>query len=161
MQLPQPTEHHQWLDQLVGEWRTESEWSMGDDQPAMKTTGKQITRSLGGFWTLGEMETIETEGEPMKSLITLGFDPLRGKFVGTFIASCMSFHWLYEGTLDDQRRILTLETSGPSFANDGSMSKYQDVIEWVDENTYLFWSRYQLGDGSWKRFMNGKHTRMS
>ncbi len=107
------------------------------------------------------METIETEGEPMKSLITLGFDPLRGKFVGTFIASCMSFHWLYEGTLDDQRRILTLETSGPSFANDGSMSKYQDVIEWVDENTYLFWSRYQLGDGSWNRFMNGKHTRMN
>jgi hypothetical protein len=132
---------------------------MGPDQPTSKSTGTQKTRALGSMWTLGKMETPGPDGQPMQSLITLGFDPQRGKFVGSFIASCTTFHWLYEGTLDPERRILTLDADAPSFLGDGTVANYQDIIEVVDQNTYLFSSRIQSADGSWTTFMNGTHVR--
>ena len=159
MQMPEATPEHHWLLQLVGDWDLTSECSMGPDQPTSKSTGTQKTRALGSMWTLGEMETPGPDGQPMQSLITLGFDPQRGKFVGSFIASCMTFHWLYEGTLDPERRVLTLDAQGPSFSGDGTMANYQDIIEVVDPNTYLFSSRIQSADGSWTIFMNGTHVR--
>ena len=159
MQIPEPTPEHQYLLQLVGDWDIESECEMGPDQPPSKSTGTQSTRALGSYWTLGEMETAGPDGKPMLSLMTLGYDPSRGKFVGSFVSSCMTYHWLYEGALDADRRILTLESEGPSFAGDGSMAKYHDIIEVVDPDTYLFASQYKDSDGRWIKFMRGKHTR--
>lgn len=159
MQMPDTTLEHQWLLQLVGDWDLESEYVMGPDQSPSVSTGTQRTRALGSLWTLGEMETPGPDGRPMQSLITLGYDPARGKFVGSFIASCMTFHWLYEGTLDANRRVLTLDAQGPSFSGDGSMANYQDIIEVVDADKHLFSSRLQNPDGSWTNFMHGTHTR--
>lgn len=159
MQMPEATQEHHWLLQLVGEWDFEHECDMGPDQPLSKSTGTQTTRPLGSLWTIGEMEMSGPDGQPMISIMTLGFDPARGKFVGTFIASCMTFQWLYEGTLDANRRILTLDSQGPSFSGDGSMADYQDIIEVVDQNTYMFSSQCKAPDGSWVKFMNGKYTR--
>lgn len=159
MQMPEATPEHHWLLQLVGDWDFEHECRMGSDQPTSTSKGSQTTRALGALWTLGEMESPGPDDQPMRSLMTLGFDPARGKFVGSFIASCMTFHWLYEGTLDADRRILTLDAEGPSFSGDGTMTHYQDIIEVVDHNTYRFSSRMQSADGSWTTFMNGTYVR--
>lgn len=159
MQIPEPTVEHKWLMQLLGDWEFEHECNMGPDQPPMKSSGKQSTRALGAFWTLGKMEHRVPDGQPASSLITLGFDPDLGKFVGSFVTSCMTRLWPYEGSLDANRRILTLDSEGPSITGDGSMAKYQDIIEVVDEDHYLFSSRFQNPDGSWAPFMYGKHTR--
>ena len=161
MQIPAPTTEHQFLLQFVGDWSFESECIMGPDQPPNVTKGTQSIKPLGAFWTLGAMESPGPDGNPMHSMMTLGFDPVRGKFVGSFIASCMTHHWLYEGTLDTTGRILTLDAEGPSFAGDGSMAKYQDIIEAVDHETYLFSSQIQDASGNWVRFMHGKHTRVA
>jgi Protein of unknown function (DUF1579) len=160
MQIPQPTPEHQFLLQLVGDWTLETTCNMGPDQPATVMHGKQSTRALGSLWTLGEMESLGSEGEPMRSLITLGFDPARGKFVGSFIASCMTYHWLYEGSLDQAHRVLTLDAEGPSVAEEGSLAKYQDIIEVLDHDTCLFSSQYLDGEGKWVKFMQGTHRRV-
>ena len=60
----------------------------------------------------------------------------------------MTLQWLYEGSLDTVRRVLTLDAEGPSFSGDGSMVKYQDIIEVVDADTYLFSSQFQSSDGN-------------
>jgi hypothetical protein len=159
MQNPEPTPEHQYLLQLVGDWDLHTECIMGPDQPPMISVGKQSTRALGSLWTLGEMVTDGPDDLPMHSLVTLGFDPVRGKFVGSFVASCTTHHWLYEGSLDADRRVLTLDAEGPSFSGDGSMAKYQDIIEVVDQNTYLFSSQIRDDNGHWFKFMSGKHTR--
>lgn len=159
MPIPEATSEHHWLLQLVGDWDFVSECRMGPDQPPSKSTGTQKTRALGALWTLGGMEMAGPDFPAMQSLFTLGFDPQRSKFVGSFVASCMTFHWLYEGTLDAERRVLTLNTEGPSFSGDGTMANFQDIIEVVDHDTYLFSSRLQNSDGSWTMFMNGTHTR--
>jgi hypothetical protein len=159
MQIPESTVEHQWLLQLIGDWEFENECFMGPDQPASKSTGQQSTRALGSLWTIGEMEGPGPDNQPMRSVITLGFDPNRGSFVGSFVASCMTYQWLYIGSLDATHRILTLNAEGPSFSGDGSMTKYQDIIELVDSNTYLFSSQFQDAEGKWFKFMNGKYIR--
>lgn len=91
--------------------------------------------------------------------MTLGYDPKTQRFVGTFIASMMTHLWPYNGTLDADRKVLTLDSEGPSFTDDGSMAKYQDIIEFIDDNHRTLSSRFQLPDGTWKHFMTGHYYR--
>lgn len=161
MQSPEPTPEQEWLLQLLGDWVFESECMMGPDQQPMKSSGKQTARSLGSLWTLSEMESVGPDGQSMRSVITLGFDPAKQRFVGTFVASCMTHLWPYEGQLDAARKVLTLDSAGPSFADDGAMAKYQDIVEIIDNDHHLLKSRFQNPDGSWTQFMSAKYVRVT
>ncbi len=161
MEIPKPTREHEWLLQLTGDWKFESECSMGPGQPAMKSIGKQTTRSLGSLWTLGEMVGTAPNGQEMPSVFTLGFDPQKQRFVGTFITSCMTHLWPYDGQLDAAGKVLTLTSEGPSFANDGTFTKYHDIIEVIDKDHYLLTSEFQNSDGSWSHFMTSKYSRVN
>lgn len=155
----QPTPEHDWLMQLLGAWTCESECQMGPGQPPMQTKGTETVRSLGGLWTLGE-GTMGTEEGAGKSLMTLGYDPKAERFVGTFIASMMTYLWTYRGTLNAARTTLTLDAEGPSFAGDGSMAKYQDIIEFQDADHRTLTSRMLLPSGEWVQFMHANYVRV-
>lgn len=43
----------------------------------------------------------------------------------------MTYFWPYIGSLDATGKILTLDSEGPIFTGDGTMAKYQDIIELV------------------------------
>lgn len=156
---PEPQKEHEWLHKLVGEWTSEMECSMGPDQPPMKDTGTESVRSLGGLWTIGEGASETPDGTPVRSIMTLGYDPQKQKFVGTFVASCMTHLWVYEGTLDEAGKVLTLDSEGPSFTGDGSMSRYQDIIEFVSDDHRILRSRMPAEDGNWIEFMTAHYRR--
>ncbi|HMP77992.1 MAG TPA: DUF1579 domain-containing protein [Pirellulaceae bacterium] len=156
----QPTTEHQWLGKLVGEWSFESECNMGPGQPPMKTSGRETVRSLGGLWTIGE-GTMGSEESESRSIMTLGYDPVKQKFVGTFVASMLTHLWPYEGTLDASGRVLTLDSEGPSFATEGQYAKYQDSIEFVDNNHRILSSRMLMPNGQWMAFMEAHYYRVS
>jgi hypothetical protein len=159
MQMPEATSEHAWLLQLVGNWDFDSECQMGPDQPPMKSMGQQATTALGALWSVAELTHEAPDGQPVKSIMMLGYDPARGRFIGTFAASCMTHLWLYDGQLDATRKILTLDTEGPCFSGDGSLSKFQDIIEIIDQDHYVLRSQLQSEDGSWVQFMKGDYTR--
>lgn len=159
MQFPEPQDQHRWLLQLVGEWNYQHECSMGPDQPPMKSSGKQTTRALGELWILGDISGTSPGGSEVWSVITLGFDPAKARFVGTFVSSCMTHLWPYNGSLDASGKVLTLDSEGPSFAGDGSMTKYQDIIEIIDHDHHTMKSQFQNADGSWTHFMHGTYQR--
>lgn len=153
VEIPKPEKEHLWLQRLVGEWTVEGECQMGPDQPPMKTTGQETVRPLGGFWIIGE-------GSGMcSSIITLGYDPVAKRFVGTFIAAEMTHLWPYNGSLDASGQKLTLDSEGPSFAGDGTMLKYQDIIEFITDNHRTLSSQYLGDDGQWKHFMTAHYRR--
>lgn len=77
-----PQKEHQWLQKLVGEWTYETEAMMGVDQPPEKTTGTESVRSLGGLWVLAEGQG-EMCGTHAITLMTLGYDPQKQRYVGT------------------------------------------------------------------------------
>ncbi len=156
----QPTSEHRWLHQLVGDWTCESECSMGPGQPPMTTQGTEKVRSLGGMWTIGE-GTMGSGDQGCDSIMTLGFDARTKRFVGSFVASMMTHLWPYNGTLDANGKILTLDSEGPSFSGDGSMAKYQDMIEFIDENHRTLSSRVLLPNGEWHHFMTAHYYRVA
>lgn len=92
-----------------------------------------------------------------KSIMTLGYDPAKNRFVGTFVSSLMAQLWLYSGTLDSAEKVLTLDTEGPSFTA-GGMAKYQDIIEFVSDDHRILRSQV-LRDGSWVEFMTAHYRR--
>ena len=110
-------EEHRWLQRMLGEWQFEGACDMGDGKPPAAFKGREAVRALGGIWIIGEGEGHSPEGEEHRSVMTLGYDPARGQFLGTFISSMMTHLWSYQGTLSGQ--VLTLDTQGPSFAGDG------------------------------------------
>ncbi len=159
MQNPEPQSEHRWLQRLVGEWTMEAEFTMAPDQPPTKTTGAENVRSLGGLWTVGEMEGGMAGGDTDRSIMTLSYDPSKQRFVGTFVASCMTHLWVYSGSLDSSGKFLTLDTEGPSFSGDGTLAKYQDIIEFLSEDHRTLSSQFLGADGEWQRFMTAHYRR--
>lgn len=157
MQPPAPLPDHQWLDRLVGEWTFTSECVMGPDQPHITTTGTDSTVSLGGLWTLSEWKHVGPDGGVMTSRMTIGYDPARGKYVGSFIASCMTHHWVYEGTRDGD--VLTLDADGPSFTDSTVTAKYQDIWEAPADGPRVLRSQVLMPDGKWVQFMKAEFKR--
>lgn len=156
---PEPQQQHHWLQQLTGSWTFESECNMGPDQPPGKFDGKIDTRSLGGLWIIGDGEGSMPGGGTSQTQITLGFDPQKNTFVGSFIASMMTHLWIYHhGVLDADEKVLTLDAEGPSFTGSG-MAQYQDIITIVDANHHILTSRVQGDDGQWTHFMTAHYRR--
>jgi Protein of unknown function (DUF1579) len=148
---------HLWLSKFVGDWNMEAECLMGPDQPPVKTTGSHTVRMLGNLWMVGEGEGECPDGTMARSIITLGYDPEKKRFVGTFVASMMTHLWPYEGALDGN--VLTLNSEGPSFSGDGSTVKYQDIIEAVNDDHWILRSRMPSEDGKWVQFMTAHYRR--
>ncbi|MGO4171174.1 DUF1579 domain-containing protein [Bosea sp. TAF32] len=159
--MGEPQKEHEWLHQLVGAWTAEMTCSMGPGQPPTTSTGAETVRSLGGLWTLGEGEGTCPDGTPVTSLMTLGFDPARGRFVGTFVASMMTMIWRYYGALSADDKSLVLDTEGPSMAGDGSTAKYQDIITFLSPDHRTLTSRALGADGQWTEFMATHYRRIA
>jgi len=157
MEIPQPQDEHRWLQKLVGEWTTESECSPGTDE-LIKTTGTETVRSLGELWTIGEGSGEMPGGGIAKSVMTLGYDPAKKKFVGSFIASVMTHFWPYEGTLEPSGKALALMSEGPSFSGSGT-AKYKDVIEFHSDDHRTLSSSVLDENGNWNKFMEMHYRR--
>jgi hypothetical protein len=162
MEMPmhaEPQKEHQWLQQLVGDWTYEHECIMGPDQPPVKAKGTESVRSVGGVWVLCEGSGELPGCGAATTLMTLGYDPAKKRFVGSFIGSMMTNMWVYEGQLDASGKVLTLDTEGPSFTDEGKTAKYQDIIE-INSDDHRTLSSQCLGDdGKWHGFMTAHYHR--
>lgn len=148
-----PQAEHEWLMQFVGEWACDSECPGAPGMPPTKMTGTESVRSLGGLWMVSEATFAGTESGSWNSIMTLGYDPQSKAFVGSFIASMMTHLWPYRGTLNADKTVLTLDSEGPSFAGDGTMQKYQDIVTVVSKNHRTLTSQVRGPDGKWTQFM--------
>lgn len=157
MMNAEPQKEHRWLESLVGEWTFETE-PTGQEQPAT-FAGSESVRSLGGLWIVGQGQGEMPGGGAANTMITLGFDPDRKRFVGSWVGSMMTNMWVYEGELDASGKVLTLSTTGPAFDGSGETSKYQDVITVRDADHRTLTSRVQGADGKWTEFMTAHYRR--
>ena len=57
-----PVPEHRWLQQLVGEWRVETEMTMGPGGPKQKSEGTESVKSLGGLWAFTEGNAAMPDG---------------------------------------------------------------------------------------------------
>jgi hypothetical protein len=152
-----PQDEHEWLQQFVGEWDSESEGSMGSGQ-TVKCKGTMSSRMLGKLWLVSESKA-DLMGTQIHALQTIGYDPQSKKYVGTWVDSVMNHMWEYEGTLDETGKILTLEAEGPHFSQPGKTSKYRDAYEFKSKDHIVAKSSTLGDDGEWVTFMTGNYMR--
>lgn len=153
-------DEHRWLQRLIGTWTYEGDCDMGPDQPRWKSQGREQVRPLGEAWVVAEGEGEMPGGGAAGTMLTLGYDPQRKRFVGTWIGSMMTHLWVYEdGSLDEAGKVLTLSAEGPSMAGDGGMASYQDLVELVSDDHRVLRSRVRHDDGTWHEFMRADYRR--
>jgi len=155
----EPLPEHRWLQQFVGEWTFEVEANMEPGQPPERFKGRESVRTLGGFWIIGEGEGEMPGGGVMTTRLTLGYDPQKERFVGTWIGSVMTHLWLYNGALDSAGKVLTLNSEGPDMAGSGALTMYQDIYTVKSADHRILTSRMQRPDGQWYTFMTANYRR--
>jgi Protein of unknown function (DUF1579) len=156
----EPQKEHQWLQQLVGEWTYEGEATMAPGQPPSTFDGSERVRSLGGLWILAEGQGEMPGCGAATTVLTLGYDPQKQRYVGTWIGSMMTHLWWYDGALDAAGRVLTLNAEGPHMAAEGKMARYKDVLELKSNNHRVLTSHMLAEDGEWHGFMTAHYRRV-
>lgn len=152
-----PQQEHQWLEQLVGNWTVEQQCTMPDGNQ-VESSGRMSCRMIGGLWLLAESTGVDPEGNPWTCVMTLGFDPAKEAFIGTFLGSMMTHLWPYHGRRDPSGNRLPLDSEGPKFDGSGT-TRYRDTLEIVSPNEWLFDGEVLSDDGTWVEMMHGRHRR--
>lgn len=148
-------DEHRWLQRLVGRWRYAGEMMGQPGEPWASEQGRETTRAIGEAWVQLEWQA---DGADHIGLLTLGFDPASDRFVGTFISSQDTTLWVYDGHLDESKRVLTLGTTGPGM-EPGTTAPYEDIIEFAEDGTRWFRSRMQGPEG-WVEFQRMRYERI-
>ena len=148
---------HRWLHRLVGEWSYEADMAGGPGEPPVHDAGTESVRSLGGVWVVCEGHS---QDGTSNTLMTVGYDPEKQRFVGTYVGSMMTTLWLYEGELEAGETRLALYSDGPSFTEEGKTSRYRDTIELLGNDERVMTSHYQQADGGWHPFMTSRYRRI-
>ena len=155
-----PVAEHQWLQQLVGDWRIETEMIMGPDQPKLNAAGTESVTSLGGLWAVVEGKTAMPDGTAMHYYSSLGYDVSFKEYRGCWYASVSSHLWKYTGELSADGKVMTLHCVGPNMTKEGETANYRDVIEILDENHRTLTSYGEDESGAWQEFMKAHYTRV-
>jgi hypothetical protein len=154
----EPGKEHQWLRKLLGEWTFEAEAQGKPGEPIAKFKGAETVRAVGDIWVVADGQGEMPGGGTGKTMMTLGYDPERKHYVGTWLGSMMTHLWVYEGELDEAERVLTLNTEGPAMSGAGT-AKYRDVIEFRSDDQRLLTAHLLSDDGTWQRFMTTTYQR--
>ncbi|MEM8913014.1 MAG: DUF1579 domain-containing protein [Planctomycetota bacterium] len=156
---PSIHESHAWLERFAGKWTTSSESNMGPDQPPMECTGTMESKMLGSLWVTNRMDGKMDQGS-FQAIQTIGFDPEKKRFVGTWTDTMMPYLWVYEGTLDSTGNRLTLETEGPDYTGGAGTKFYRDSYEFLSDDRIISKSEIKDDGGNWNVMMKGTLIRV-
>jgi hypothetical protein len=154
MEPAKAIEEQRFLEKLVGTWNVTS-----DD---MKENGQwtEVVRSLHGAWFVAEGNGQMPDGSgAATTVLTLGYSPSKGKYVGTWIGSMMDHMWVYEGEVSPDGKVLSLYTRGPDCMGGSGEQDYREQIAFIDDDTRTFASAAKQADGSWKQLMEARYAR--
>ena len=108
MELPRPTAQHKEMQQMgLGRW----EGTVTMQMPGMpETTSKavEIVRANGPFWIVTDFRS-EMMGMPYEGHGCHGYDPKKGKYVGTWIDSMRPGLQVMEGHYDEEQEMYVME----------------------------------------------------
>jgi hypothetical protein len=152
VEMYEPQAEHFALERMVGTWDVKSSVTGPDGE------WSETCRSLDGMWYIAEGEG-DMPGGKAKTIMTVGYDPEKGKYVGTWLGTMMGMLWLYEGDLSEDGATLSLYTTGPDCEVEGRTAQYREQIIFQGDDHRLFVSATRQPDGSWKQFQELQYTR--
>lgn len=150
------TTQHRWLERLVGDWDVSD---TAITAPPAEPPWTERVRRIGGLWIACEGRGLMPDGEPAETLLTLGYDAARDRYIGTWIGSMMAHLWHYDGTLEPTGNVLTLHSEGPDFQSEGRHLPYQDIITFIDDDHRTMTALVNRPGKSWEKLMEVHYWR--
>lgn len=154
------TAKHELLKQFVGHWESKAECNFGPDAGLVESSGTIDSKMIGGLWMVSDLQ-IKMPGMDMTGQMTLGYDPEKDLYVGTWVDSVMNHIWHYKGTVDESGTRFTLNASGPAMDGSDTPTDYRDIYDFVADGEIKTTSLTRTADGEWVTFMTGESTRTS
>ena len=154
-----PIKEHQWLQKLVGNWRTEAEMDMGPGG-IVKSSGTETVKNVGGLWAFAEGKATMPGGEAMEYYVALGYDVSFKEYRGARFMSASSHLWKFNGSLSADGKTMTLDCVGPNMYKDGETANYREVIELIDDNHRTYTSFGEDESGKMQQYMKAHYTRV-
>ncbi len=112
--IPSPvTEHHDVLKRDVGVWDAEVKiWSQGPQADPLTSPGVETNRIMeGGLWLISDFKGT-VAGQSFEGHGQFGFDPIKQKYVGTWVDSMSPFLSTMQGTYDPSSQTMTMMSEG-------------------------------------------------
>lgn len=159
VEFSKPEAAQVWLQQFAGEWKSKTKSEPIGDHPATEKAGKMSSKMLGGFWIINRMAAV-AGGFKFQAIQTIGYDPAKKKYVGTWIDSMMNYMWHYEGAVDSSGRKLELIAEGPNMIGGKGLATYRDSYEFKSADHIIARSEVKDENGEWKTFMTGNLSRI-
>jgi hypothetical protein len=129
-QPPKPGPEHEKLKRYEGKWDATVNFG------GMESKGVATYRmGLGGFWLLSEFQG-DFGGMKFEGKGTAGYDPIRKKYVSTWVDSMSPTLMVMEGDYDKDSKVYTETGEGPG--PDGKLMKMKSAIEFKDDDTFVF-----------------------
>jgi hypothetical protein len=133
--LPKPGPEHEILKQDVGTWDAVVEMTE-PGQPAMTSKGVEtVTLMEGGLWTLTDFKGAFM-GMPFQGHGQNGYDPIKKKYVSSWVDSMSAGITLGEFTYDAKAKTLKGWVEGPDLT--GKTMRMNETVEWKDADTRIF-----------------------
>ncbi len=157
-QSPGPSKEHEALKVMEGTWDyVMKSPAMGPDHPAGEYKGTEVCTPVGGFWMVFDIKTPDMGGMPWHGHGSIGYDPVKKKYVGHFINSMSPLSMTGEGTMDAAGRVMTMTWS--SHGPDGKPATMREVFEQKD-NDHATMTMYGSGpDGKEMVYFSIAYTR--
>ncbi len=159
MELLAPGDEHKNMAREVGVWDAASKIFPAPDAAPMESEGVETVTMLGPFWLVAEFEG-EFAGMPFKGMSQMTFDPLKKKYVGTWIDTVSAVMLTMEGDYDAQKHELTLMMEGID-AMTGKPGKWKTVTRYESEDakTFEMHAPVEGEDGQWWKMMEIRYAR--
>ena len=151
-QMPKPGPEHEQLKKAEGKWN--AVLTMEGQEPTKGVSEMKMV--LNGFW-LEDRFTCEFGDTKFEGRGMTGYDPIKGKYVGTWTDSMAPFLMVSEGTFDAKTRTLTMV--GDSYDQMGAKVKVRMVTMHKDADN-VDWEMYHTGaDGKEVKVMSIHYSR--
>ncbi len=136
-QVPKPTPEHELLARGVGTWdATIKSWMAGPGSEPSVSKGVEIVKLMpGGLWLLSEFHGKFGEA-PFHGQGQSGYDPVKKKYIGTWVDSMETTIMFMEGDFDSQTSTLTMYSKGVDPAGKPYDAKMVEVHK--DKDTRVF-----------------------
>ena len=104
----QATKEHKLIVKGAGDYEGTLTWSMpGMPEPMVSPCTEKVI-AIGDFWTISHFE-MEFMGAPFSGSSSMGYDPERKKFIGTWIDSMSPRVTHMEGEWNDEKQAIVME----------------------------------------------------
>jgi hypothetical protein len=150
---PKPTPEHERLRDEVGTWdATIKSWMQGPEAEPTVSQGVETVKLMpGGLWILSEFDG-KFGDVAFHGAGQTGYDPLKKKYVGTWVDSMSSSLMVTEGEYDPATKTLTMHAQGKEPS--GKPYDAKMVSTHKDKNTRQF-TMYMKSDDT-----KGEYVRM-